>query len=105
MLTDIVRSIEDIDVHLGGRRVLEEFLGNITIRRAVEREVEIIGEATNGLLKLSPKTSITSARKIVDLRNRVIHAYDKVDETLLWKLVVVDIPFLKSEVQELLGQL
>jgi uncharacterized protein with HEPN domain len=47
---------------------------------------------------------ITSARKIVNLRNRVIHAYDDVDETIIWNVIVTDIPVLLQEVQELLKQ-
>lgn len=94
----------NIDIHLEGRRVWEEFTNNITKRRAVERELEIIGEATNNLLKTNTELSLSSARKIVDLRNRVIHVYDNVDETIIWKVVVKDIPVLLNEVQQLLAQ-
>ncbi len=65
--------------------------------------MEIIGEATNILLKMNPQFPITSARKIVNLRNRVIHAYDAVDELLVWKVVIKDIPILLNEIQELLA--
>ncbi|MBL7719259.1 MAG: DUF86 domain-containing protein [Flavipsychrobacter sp.] len=85
-----------------GRRVFEEFAGNITMRRAVERELEIIGEATNNLLKMDSVPVISFAREIVPLRNRVIHAYDAVDETIVWKVVVKDIPLLQTEVEALL---
>lgn len=49
------------------------------LRRAVERELEIIGEATNHLLDIDPVIQIENGRRIVDLRNFVIHGYDKVD--------------------------
>ncbi len=103
LLKDIEQAILNIDIHLEGRRIWEEFANNITKRRAVERELEIIGEATNNLLKIDPILNITSARKIVDLRNRVIHAYDAVDETILWKVVVKDVPVLLDEIQLLLS--
>ena len=45
----------------------------------VERELEIIGEATNRILKINPEVDISNSRRIVDLRNWVIHAYDNVD--------------------------
>ena len=101
-MTDIVQAIHDIDIHLDGKRVFEEFARNITKRRAVERELEIIGEAVSNLLKLDADIPISSARKIVNLRNRVIHAYDDVDETIIWKVIVKDIPVLLEEVRPLL---
>lgn len=103
LLKDIEQSCLNIDLHLENRRDFEEFALSITKRRAVERELEIIGEATNLLLKMNPDISIISARKIVNLRNRVIHSYDNVDETIIWKVVIKDIPVLLSEVQVLLS--
>ena len=102
LLLDISQAIRNIDIHLEGRRVFEEFADNITKRRAIERELEIIGEATTNLLKTDPSLPLSFARKIVDLRNRVIHAYDAVDETIIWKVIVKDIPLLETEIQNLL---
>ena len=82
-MKDIEQAVLNIDIHLEGRRLWDEFAANITKRRAIERELEIIGEATNNLLKISPELPLSSARKIVNLRNRVIHAYDDVDETII----------------------
>lgn len=104
LLKDIEQAVLNIDVHLEGRRIFKEFAENITKRRAVERELEIIGEATNNLLKLNAAIPLTSARKVVNLRNRVIHAYDEVDETIIWKVIVKDIPVLLEEIQQLLMQ-
>lgn len=104
LLKDIEQAVLNIDIHLEGRRDFQEFAGNITRRRAVERELEIIGEATNNLLKRNAGVPLTPARKIVDLRNRVIHAYDDVDEIIIWKVIVTDLPVLLQEVQQLLTQ-
>ncbi len=104
LLTDIQLAVAHIDVHLEGKRVWEEFINSLTKRRAVERELEIIGEATSKLLKININFPLSSARKIVNLRNRVIHAYDAVDETIIWKVVVKDIPVLLNEVVHLLTQ-
>lgn len=101
-LQDILSSIESIDIHLNGKRDLNYFLSNLTVRRAVERELEIIGEATSRILKLAPELNISHARLIVDTRNKVIHAYDSVDEYIVWKIIVKDIPILKQEVSALL---
>ena len=72
------------------------------LRRAVERELEIIGEATNRILKLNNNIEITEARRIVNLRNMVIHAYDSVDDIIIWGIISKDIPQLKKEIDKLI---
>jgi uncharacterized protein with HEPN domain len=79
-------------------------LSNKTKRRAVEKEIEIIGEATSKLLKINPNISISYARIIVDLRNKVIHSYDSVDDILIWKILMKDIPKLLQEAKKLLNE-
>jgi uncharacterized protein with HEPN domain len=104
LLLDIIECINSIDDHLENERILENYLSNKTKRRAVEREFEIIGEAINKLLKLNPNISISYARIIVDLRNRVIHAYDSVDDILIWKIIVKDLPMLLEEATKLINE-
>ena len=72
------------------------------LRRAVEREFEIIGEALNSLDKLDPNIEISSKRQIIGMRNRVIHGYDKIDDEIIWGTIVRHITVLKSEVANLL---
>lgn len=103
-LRDILDSIESIDEHLEFRRIFSEYIQNKTKRRAVERELEIIGEAMNKLLKINPSIEINFSRIIVDLRNKVIHAYDTIDNELIWKIIMKDIPVLKSETEILISQ-
>lgn len=102
LLEDIKTSISSIDEHLQHKRDFNLYISNKTIRRAVERELEIIGEAIGILLKLNPNINISYARQIVDLRNKVIHAYDNVNNTIIWKVIVVDLPVLEIEVNNLL---
>ena len=101
-LFDIQTSISAIDEHLQGKRDYNYFISNKTARRAVERELEIIGEAMNRFLKLEPNIQITYARLILDLRNKVIHSYDSVNNDIIWKVVIKDIPILKEEIELLL---
>ena len=102
LLTDITLGISSIDDHLEGRRILNEYLTNKTKRRAVERELEIIGEAVSKLLKINPTVSISYARQIVDLRNKVIHAYDNVNDIVIWSVIMNHLPTLKVEVESLM---
>ncbi len=102
LLTDILDSIIGIDEHLEYKRLFEEYQLNKTKRRAVERELEIIGEAVNKLLKINPLIAISYARQIVDLRNKVIHAYDNVNHIIIWNVVINHLPTLQQEAQQLL---
>jgi uncharacterized protein with HEPN domain len=70
--------------------------------RAVERDLMIIGEAVGKILKLDPEVTISSARHIVGLRNLIVHAYDSIDPTALWRILIKDLPLLKVEIQELI---
>jgi hypothetical protein len=72
--------------------------------RAVERSVEIMGEAINRILKREPDFSLPNARAIVQTRNRVIHSYEKVENEFLWGLVKRHIPELKKDVERILSE-
>ena len=104
LFTDIIECILSIDNHLEGRRIFDEYLKNKTKRRAVERELEIIGEAVSKLLKINPGIAISYSRQIVDLRNKVIHAYDNVNDIVIWSVVMNHLPTLKVESELLLNQ-
>ena len=56
----------------------------------------------NRILKLQPNINITCARKIVDTRNYVIHAYDSLKPDILWAIVINHIPRLKSEILQIM---
>ncbi len=53
-LFDIKTSIESINDYLGENRNFLEYQNNKLLRRGIEREIEIIGEAMNRILKLAP---------------------------------------------------
>jgi uncharacterized protein with HEPN domain len=101
-LFDIQVSVESIENFLGETRDFNIYKSNKMLRRAVEREFEIIGEALNSLDKLDPNIEISSKRQIIGMRNRVIHGYDKIDDEIIWGTIVRHIPVLKSEVANLL---
>lgn len=102
LLTDIKISIESIYEHLENNFAFEIYKANKTKRRAVERELEIIGEAINKLLKINPEIIISYSRQIVDLRNKIIHSYDNVNDMVIWKIIIKDIPVLQKEVENYL---
>ena len=71
------------------------------IKRAVEREIEIIGEAMNRILRIDESINISHARQIVRTRNRIIHGYDDVDDVVTYSIVKKHLPILKQEISEL----
>jgi len=101
-LYDILVSADSIFDYLGKERDFTKYENNKLLRRAVEREFEIIGEATNKLLKIDNSFPIENAERIISLRNYVIHGYDKVDNVIIWGIISRDLPKLKSEVESLL---
>jgi len=102
-LEDILIAIDEIDSFFERLpKQYDEFCSNLLLRRGIERNIEIIGEAMNRILKSDSTLSITNARKIVDTRNYVIHGYDSLTVDILWSIVINHLPLLKSEVRELL---
>ncbi len=101
-LMDIKVSIDSVFEYLQNADTLEKYQNNKLIRRAVEREIEIIGESTNRILKIQPDFNIENARKIVDTRNWVIHSYDNVDEIIIWGVITTHLPKLRKEIEKLL---
>ena len=72
-------------------------------KRAVERNIEIIGEAMNRLLQKDAAIKLANARKIVDTRNRITHGYDTVSDEIIWNIIKHHLPVLKQEVNMLLS--
>src|ERR1035437_3887367 len=101
-LYDIQSSIDSITEYLGENRDFTEYQSNKLLRRGIERELEIIGEAANRILKIDPSIRIDDSRKIVDLRNWVIHGYDKIDDVIIWGIISRQLPLLKVQVDKLL---
>lgn len=69
-LEDINQAIHEIISFLPDRRDFLEFRKDLKGKRAIERNLEIIGEAVHRILKVQPDFPLENARKIVDARNR-----------------------------------
>lgn len=72
------------------------------LRKAIEREIEVIGEATRRILDVQDDFPISNARQIIGTRNNIVHGYDKVDEAMIWSIILKHLPILKTEVESLL---
>jgi uncharacterized protein with HEPN domain len=104
-LFDILQSIEEIESYFFGKsRIFEEYVKDIKTKRAVERNIEIIGEATNRILKKEKDFELKNAKLIIGTRNRIAHGYDKTSDDLIWSIIINHLPKLKNEVQEKINQ-
>ncbi len=97
-ILDAVIDIESFTVD--GRSA---FLSDRKTQSAVIRQIEIIGEAVKNLsADLTASAPGVPWRLIAGARDRLIHAYFKVDIDMVWAMVENDLPRLRSEVQQLL---
>ena len=104
-LQDIMDSINEMESYFISYTMQYEIFEKDFLRRsAVERKVEIMGEAINRILKIDPDFSLPNAKEIINTRNRVIHGYDSVTPEFLWGLVIKHIPILKKDVERILSK-
>ncbi|MFA5327062.1 MAG: HepT-like ribonuclease domain-containing protein [Prolixibacteraceae bacterium] len=104
-LYDILQSIHEIDSYYKDKpKLFEEYRNDVRTRRAIERNLEIIGEAANRILKKDKNFALHNAQKIIGTRNRIIHGYDKISDDLIWSVVINHLPKLQEEVSKLLNE-
>jgi len=102
-LYDILQSITEIESYFEQKTMLfENYSKDIKTKRAVERDIEIIGEAGNRILKKDSNFTIENAKRIIGTRNRIAHAYDNISDDMIWSIVINHLPKLKVEVLLLL---
>jgi len=104
-LYDVLNAIVEIDSFFEDTPMtFSVYQNDLRTRRAVERNIEIIGEALNRILNKQPEIKISNSRNIVDTRNRIIHGYDSVSDEIIWSIVIKYLPILKLEVRTLLNE-
>jgi uncharacterized protein with HEPN domain len=104
-LYDILSSINEIEsYYIDTPKIFEIYQNDLRTKRAIERNIEIIDEAMSRILKLDSEIIISNSRKIVDVRNRIIHGYDSVSDDLIWGIVIRNLPVLQKEAEQLLGE-
>ena len=102
-LLDIKQSIEEILLFLGEQRDFRAYKEDLKIKKAVERNLEIIGEAVNRILKTDNSIQLDNAKNIIGTRNRIIHSYDNISDEVIWTIVSRELPDLKIQVEKLLN--
>ncbi|TKB96951.1 HepT-like ribonuclease domain-containing protein [Pedobacter cryophilus] len=106
-LFDVQISIDEINEFFQNEeKDFFKYRNNIMLKRAVERNLEIIGEAMNRIISRdkSYAEKITNAKAIIGLRNHVIHAYDNISDENIWSILINHLPKLKIEVDYLIQE-
>jgi len=104
-LYDFQFSINEIDAFFNEvEKDFFQYKSNTMLKRAIERNLEIIGEAVNRIITRDKQYSvkISNAKAIIGLRNQVIHAYDSISDENIWSILIKHLPKLKIEVDELI---
>jgi uncharacterized protein with HEPN domain len=102
-LYDVLQSIREIDSYYEDKpKRYADYLIDTKTKRAVERNIEIIGEAVSRILKKDKNFKLENAQKISGTRNRIVHGYDKISDELIWSILINNLPKLREEVDGLL---
>ncbi|MCC5936460.1 MAG: DUF86 domain-containing protein [Lunatimonas sp.] len=104
-LLDIQDSIDEIYEFLGENRDFFSYRKDIKTKKAVERNLEIIGEAVNRILKMDQKFPLKDAKNIIGTRNRIIHGYDNISDEVIWTIITRELPALKIQIDGLLNEI
>lgn len=102
LLSDIEQSIDEIFEFLGNKRDFASYQADLKTKKAVERNLEIIGEAVGRILKHNPDFELKNAKSIIGTRNRIIHSYDNISDEIIWAIVSRELMPLKKEVHNYL---
>jgi uncharacterized protein with HEPN domain len=105
LLYDIAQACELITRFTAGK-TFEDYKTDPFLRSAVERQFEITGEALRQAVDLDPGLAqrISSTKRIIAFRNRLIHAYASIAHEVVWGVLEVNLPVLFREVKALLGE-
>ena len=68
---------------------------------AVERQLVIIGEALNKLRQVESGIVIENDKQIIGFRNRLVHAYNSIDNSIIWAIINRHLEKLKVEIESL----
>jgi uncharacterized protein with HEPN domain len=101
-----IREACDLLVGFADGKTVADYLADPMLRSAVERQFEIVGEALNRAINLTPDLAhrITDSASIVAFRNRLIHGYSTVSNEVVWGVLQGRLPLLHRQVRELLSR-
>jgi uncharacterized protein with HEPN domain len=106
LLADVLAAAAAIRQFLQGS-TREAYGNDLMLRSAVERQLEVLGEAVRRLETLDPALArrISEHRRIIAFRNIIVHGYDSLDDDVVWQIVIEKLPVLAEEARGLLREI
>ncbi len=98
-LSDILRAINLIEDFTKEIDNFNSYEADLKSQSVTERQLAIIGEALSKFRKVEPEVPIENDKQIVAFRNRLIHAYDSIDNAIIWMILKKHLPKLKKEIE------
>ena len=97
-ITTAIKLIEDFTKEIEDYNAYDQ---DLKTQSAVERQLAIIGEALNQIRKIEPAIEIENDKQIIAFRNRLVHAYDSIDNSIVWVIINRHLSLLKAEISKL----
>ncbi len=97
-LSDVLMAIKLIEDFTKEIEDYNSYEQDLKTQSAVERQLAIIGEALNQLRKIEPAIEIENDKQIIAFRNRLVHAYDSIDNSIVWVILNRHLSLLKAEI-------
>lgn len=98
-LADILAAIDLIEIFIEDTPNFNSYIKDLKTQSAVERQLVIVGEALNKLKQSDPDVLIHKDHHIIGFRNRLVHGYDSIDNTIVWVIIKRHLPELKTEIK------
>lgn len=105
LLWDVLTAVQRIQGFVAAK-TWDHYAADVLLRSAVERQFEVAGEAMSVLRKLDPATAerVPNARKMVGMRNILIHGYAQVNNETVWQAATTDLGEVVAVVRDLLNE-
>jgi uncharacterized protein with HEPN domain len=102
LLFEMLSAAEAVVRFVSGR-TRQDYDSDEMLRSAVERKVEIVGEACRGLSKQIRIAHPEIAwQKIYSTRNILAHDYDRIDSDVMWRIATIHAPELIVQLRKLI---
>ena len=102
-VSDVLRAIDLIRLFTIDVTDFNSYEKDLKTQSAVERQLVIIGEALNKLRQTESGITIENDKQIIGFRNRLVHAYDSIDNSIVWAIIKRHLEKLKMEIEGLEG--
>lgn len=99
-LSDILLAIEFIEKFIEDTPDFVSYENDIKTQSATERQLAIVGEALKKFRQVEPNTLVENDKQIIAFRNRLVHSYDSIDNSIVWAILKRHLPILKKEIHD-----